>query len=363
MIIPTRPAVTDPLTHLRDLQTRGGGAIPVEVYVREALYHPTFGYYSKNIRTVGRRGDFSTTVTLGDALARALARWLAINRPTDRAPWHVIEAGPGTGQLATAILKHLGFWTRRSLTYHLVESSPILRAEQRKLLLRRRNIRWHDSMTAALTACEGKATILSNELIDAFPPRLYEFRAGRWHEVAVQIANGKVTELLLPDRPIPATSIFDQPHPDGQRVEVHAAAAEWLHSWTPSFRSGQILTIDYGDTADRIVHRRPHGTLRAYFHHQRFEGPAVYHRFGKQDITADVNFTDLKNWGEKLGLKTERLTDQTNFLAEFGTQQKNTPHDAALADHTGAGAAFKVLIQKRSAHSQTFPTLANLLDH
>jgi SAM-dependent MidA family methyltransferase len=353
--------VPDLLTHLRDLQTHHQGAIPVEDYVREALYHPTFGYYSKNIRTVGRRGDFSTTVTLGDALARALARWLAIPRPTGRAPWHVIEAGPGTGELAAAILRHLGFWTRRAVTYHLVESSPVLRSEQTNRLRHHRNVRWHDSMTAALTACEGRATIFSNELIDAFPPRLYERRADRWHEVAVQINDGKITEFLLPDRPIPQTSIFDHPHPEGQRVEVHATAAEWLHTWTPAFREGRILTIDYGDTAKRIVHRRPRGTLRAYCHHQRFEGLAIYHRFGKQDITADVNFTDLETWGKKLGLETETLTDQTHFLTQHGSQEKNTPHDAALADHAGAGTAFKVLIQKRSPNHPPTPTLPELL--
>ncbi len=342
----------DLLTHLNDLQTRHAGAIPVEDYVREALYHPTFGYYAKNIRTVGRRGDFSTTVTLGAALARAIARWLAINRPPNRAPWHVIEAGPGTGELAAAILKHLGWWTRRAVTYHLVESSPVLQAEQTLRLRRHGNVHWHPSMTDALAACEGRATIFSNELIDAFPPRVYELRAHRWHEVAIRIDNGKITELLLANRTIPGTSIFDQPHPEGQRVEVHASAAEWLHSWTPALNSGQILTIDYGDTADRIVHRRPHGTLRAYFHHQRAEGLAVYHRFGKQDITADVNFTDLQTWGAKLGLKTATLTDQTTFLAEFGSKKKDAPHDAALADHNGAGTAFKVLVQrKRSLHN------------
>ncbi len=334
---------------MAELQTAHGGAIPVETYVREALYHPTFGYYSQNIRTVGRRGDFSTTVTLGDALARALARWLAINRPADKAPWHVIEAGPGTGELAAAIRKHLGFWTRRALTYHLVESSPVLRAEQQHRLRRHRNVRWHASMTAALTACGGHATIASNELIDAFPPRVYEFRAGHWHEVAVQIHEGRIAEILLPDRPIPATSIFDQPHPEGQRVEVHVTAAEWLATWVPALRAGQVLTIDYGDTADRLYHRRPHGTLRGYYHHQRAEGLSIYHRFGKQDITGDVNFTDLETWGHHLGLETVALTDQTTFLATHGSKKPATPHDAALADHTGAGTAFKVLIQKKTA--------------
>lgn len=351
------PSSDDLLAFLRQLQSDHGGAIPVEDYVREALYHPTFGYYSRNIRTVGRRGDFSTSVTLGDALARAIARWLAIHRPADRAPWHIIEAGPGSGELAAKILKNLGWWTRRAVTYHLVESSPVLRAEQQHRLRRHRNVRWHDSLTAALRASDGRATIFSNELIDAFPPRIYERRAGHWLEVALRIQNGKIEETLLADRPIPKTSLLERTHPEGQRVEVHVTAAEWLHSWAPDLREGRILTIDYGDRADTLVHRRPRGTLRAYFHHQRAEGLAVYHRFGKQDITADVNFTDLQNWGERLGWRTDQLTDQSSFLAEFGTRSDaSSLHDAALAEHAGAGSAFKVLVQQKLASPHDPPS-------
>ncbi len=342
------PRTDDLLTFLRQLQADQGGAIPIEDYVREALYHPTFGYYSRNIRTVGRRGDFATSVTLGDAIARAIARWLAIQRPANRAPWHVIEAGPGTGELAAKILDALGWWTRRALNYHLVESSPVLRAEQQQRLRQRSNVHWHDSLPAALLASGGRATIFSNELIDAFPPRVYERREGRWLEVAVRIRDGKVEETLLADRPIPKTSLLQSPHPEGQRIEVHVTAAEWLHSWAPALHAGRILTIDYGDTAGTLVHRRPRGSLRAYFHHQRAEGLSVYHRFGKQDITADVNFTDLQDWGEQLGWRTEQLTDQSSFLAEFGSRSsRHSLHDAALSDHAGAGSAFKVLIQQK----------------
>ncbi len=350
------PKSEDLLAFLLQLQEEHGGAIPVEDYVREALYHPTFGYYSRNIRTVGRRGDFATSVTLGDALARAIARWLAIHRPADSSPWHVIEAGPGTGELAAKIFKNLGWWTRRAITYHLVESSPVLRSEQEARLRRHSNVRWHDSLPAALAACDGRATIFSNELIDAFPPRVYERRDDRWLELALQIREGRIKETLLADRPIPKTSLLQRAHPEGQRVEVHVTAAEWLHSWAPALRAGQILTIDYGDAAASLLHRRPRGTLRAYFHHQRAEGLSVYHRFGKQDITADVNFTDLTEWGEKLGWQTRQLTDQSGFLTEYGSRSgSNSLHDAALADHNGAGSAFKVLVQEKSDSPHAAP--------
>jgi SAM-dependent MidA family methyltransferase len=361
--------VSGPLEHLLAVQEEGGGAIPVERYLREALYHPQHGYYARNIRTVGRRGDFATSASLGEALGSALARWLWENRipgygragdeetserisspfplfPRSIVPgkWHVIEAGAGTGELARTILRRLGLWRRRGLTYHIVETSPVLCAEQKKTLLQFR-VRWHDSMPAALAACDGRAVIFSNELIDAFPCRLFEHHAGAWTEIGLRLENGRLREVAI-DRPPPASSAFAGAYPDGQRVEIHAAAAEWFATWSQAAREARLLTIDYGDEMPALYHRRPRGTLRAYFHHQRYEGAEIYARFGRQDLTADVNFTDLRAWTEHCGWRTVALTTQTEFLAAHGATHAGLP-DAALADHLGAGGAFKVLVSEK----------------
>ena len=370
------------LEFLLQLQEECGGAIPVERYMREALYHPEFGYYARNIRTVGRRGDFATSASLGEALGSAIARWLSKNRILERgkmgngedakrasgergpafsspaqtsAPsaippfplfprWHVIEAGAGTGELARTVLRRLGMWGRRGLTYHIVETSPVLRAEQQRALPQFR-VAWHDSMADALAACGGRALIFSNELIDAFPCRVLEHRSGNWTEIGVRIDNGRVVECALPRIPPPD---LPQALPDGQRIEVHVSAAEWIASWAGAASEARMLTIDYGGTMPALYHRRPRGTLRAYFHHQRYEGIEIYNRFGKQDITADVNFTNLRDWTERCGWRTLALATQADFFAGHGATRAGL-HDAQLADHTGAGAAFKVLIQEKSA--------------
>ncbi|HVE17422.1 MAG TPA: SAM-dependent methyltransferase [Chthoniobacterales bacterium] len=331
------------LEFLLRLQAEGGGAIPVERYMQEALYHPEYGYYARNIRTVGRRGDFATSASLGEALGSGLARWLRTHRPSG-ARWNVIEAGAGTGELARTVLRRLGLWGRRGLTYHIVETSPVLRAEQQKALPQFR-VAWHDSMAAALAACEGRALIFSNELVDAFPCRVFQCREGGWMELGVRIESGRIVECDYP-RPLPDGLPTEAT--EGQRIEFHAAAAEWIASWAAAAQDCRMLTIDYGDTMPALYHRRPRGTLRAYFHHQRYEGLEIYHRFGKQDLTADVNFTSLRDWTERCGWKTNALTTQAEFLARYGAVHAGL-HDAQLADHTGAGAAFKVLESERHA--------------
>lgn len=78
-----------------------------------------------------------------------------------------------------------------------------------------------------------------------------------------------------------------------------------------------MLTIDYGDTEERLYTRRPEGSLRAYWKHHRYTGRDLYVRFGKQDLTADVNFSDLISWGEALGWETIQLTTQSEFMTQF----------------------------------------------
>ena len=42
--------------------------------------------------------------------------------------------------------------------------------------------------------------------------------------------------------------------------------------------------------------------------------PDAYQNPGKQDLTYDVYFPDLIEWGEKIGLETESLITQAEFL-------------------------------------------------
>src|SRR5690606_28646360 len=126
--------------------------------------------YTAGIRTVGRRGDFSTAATLSPALAAAIARWIAAEAgrlPGRTVP--LIEFGPGDGSLHRDVLRSLGWFRRRTVRSHLVEVSPVLRDRQRATLGRlARRTTWHDHPLAALEAAGGTALLFSNELVDAF---------------------------------------------------------------------------------------------------------------------------------------------------------------------------------------------------
>ena len=89
---------------------RANGPITFAEFMREALYHPQFGYYSR--KDAVRFADFYTSVDVHPIFGRLLARqvaemWEVLGRPAE---FCVAEQGAGVGRLAAAILDFV--WIR-----------------------------------------------------------------------------------------------------------------------------------------------------------------------------------------------------------------------------------------------------------
>ena len=165
---------------LRAFLEKAGGAAPWRDWMAAALYDPAHGYYTAQIRTVGRTGDFSTSATLSGHLGLAVARWVAQEWKAAGRKLPLIEVGPGDGSLHAGVLAGLGWLGRRGVRCHLVERSPVLReVQQRRLRRWRGKIEWHGTMESALERCGGEALVFSNELADAFPATLLQQEAGK----------------------------------------------------------------------------------------------------------------------------------------------------------------------------------------
>lgn len=339
--------------------------IPFREWMRKALFDPERGYYTTGVRAIGRGGDFATSATTSSLLGEGIAGWLRTMVPRYPKVRAVIEVGGGNGALSASVREHLGWWRRRRMAWHMVEVSPVLQ-EQQKQKIGPRAATWHESVSAALHTCGGGAFIFHNELVDAFPVTLlrWDGTQRRWREIWVRPEDSGWKEeprdldltlqtmqdhvALLPEK-WPGQDVRDT-----QRVELHHSYGDWLRSWAGAWREGAMLTLDYGDVFPRLYHRQPHGTLRAYFQHQRFTGLELYARMGKQDITADVNFSDLRQWGLELGWRNAPLLSQREFLLahvrNLGDRQRD-PASTFLLDPDAAGGAFKVLVQERAAHA------------
>ena len=316
-----------------------------------ALFDAEAGYYSRHINTIGRSGDFSTSATLSHTLSRAIARWLQkIWRSNPSLPRTVIEIGAGDGSLAQGIINHIGLFARHRLQYIIVEKSDPLIQQQVARLSKHRRCRWHNDMQQALSDAGGRAVIISNELIDAFPAELLQWDQKKhcWHQLLLN-HNGDHWETKAGNAvTLPSNSSLNTEHnfADGQIIERHDSYIEWLKEWINQWQMGEMLTIDYGNLFPQLYHRQPRGTLRAYFAQNRLESMnEILARPGHQDITADVDFSDLRNRTACLNLKEIVYQSQLDFISE---QKISINDDDPVTNPHGAGRAFKVLWQRRA---------------
>jgi len=324
-----------------------GGKISFERFMELALYDPNHGYYTRHISEVGPSGDFATALTIGDALVQSIANWVrAEARQLELPKLNIIELGGGGGQLARGILCTIRPWERAQ--YQIVEiSSPLQNRQERAL--RGRKVTWRKTIESALDAADGRAILISNEFVDAFPCRRFERAIEGWREITLSLDADLWRELLDLTSGTVESSAFSIECPRGQRVETLGSYRHWLRKMTRFLDRGALLTIDYGGSPAEVYRHKPRGTVRAFFRHERLEGMNIYLRAGRQDLTADVNFLDLRNWGEALGLATVDFVNQTEFIRRWRRldQKHGSAADDYLSDENAMGNAIKVLHQRK----------------
>ncbi|HEU4386689.1 MAG TPA: SAM-dependent methyltransferase [Blastocatellia bacterium] len=349
------------------------GPITIRDFMETVLYNPTHGYYNTPRPKIGPAGDYYTSsnvhAAFGEVLAKAISQmWANAGGSAERMT--LVEIGAGTGQLAYDILRALNRLDQQShgLRYVIVEQSKAMRAIQKGKLER-----WLDRVEwfqlADLSRLEG--IVLSNELFDSLPVHRVRRKAGGWQEQYVGIAGvsgreAPASRLTLIWGELSDSSLanylgrYGDPIIEDQIVEVNLAALALLSEIAQVLVNGFVITIDYGDTAERLYSpSRRAGTIRSFYRHSLNTG--LLDRPGEQDMTASVNFTALIDRGRDIGLEPVSFEAQTSFLIRMGLAEIVA---AAASDEYGADIearlalknlfvpggisdSFRVLIQKR----------------
>lgn len=353
---------------------RRSGPITFSRYMQLCLYHPEFGYYMQSCERTGIEGDYFTSADLHPIFARLVARqaaemWELLGRPP-KFTW--VEMGAGRGLMAIEFLRFAAkvlpdFFA--ALDYVAMEPSPqgrervLARARQENVPLRTSGSL---EDLEPVTGC-----FFSNELVDAFPVSVVTREGGKLKEVYVTAEGETLREKLGPisDSAVAAAvARYANQLDEGQRVEVSTAATQWIPSVAEKLARGFVVTIDYGDLAERLyTPSRPRGTLLSYRRHRASED--FFSAPGEQDLTAHVNFSALIDVGRETDLEFTGLTTQEKFLMALGEenqfgdlydpgQSEVEQLDARLKlkrllfpgdpdGPAGMGAIFKVLIQHR----------------
>lgn len=200
----------------------------------------------------------------------------------------------------------------------------------------------HLNDLSVLAEADSPQWFFSNEFVDAFPARQLIYHQGTWLEVYL--------DLDHPDGPgecaLPPPQEIDFALPsrvrEGLRVFGHSSYREWLQKLPGAGPSG-MLTIDYGRAY-------PASECRGYRNQQRLQGSALLAQAGHCDLTCDVNFADLRAWGEAHDWQTLFCGTLAEFLETLLPARNRARIDdveARLRHPLDAGGAFYVLYQIR----------------
>jgi SAM-dependent MidA family methyltransferase len=371
-------APVTPLARVLAERIRAAGPISFAQYMRECLYHPQFGYYSKLENR--RFGNFYTSVDVHPIFGRLLARqlaemWQVLGFPRE---FFAVEAGAGTGRLASQILDFAARALPKfypSIHYFAVEQSAVRRKQHREKL------RTHLENGRACSASElpgdiPAGCIFSNELLDAFPVHRVILEGGSLREIYVDFNGKRPIEKLGPLSSPELAKYFQEQQitlQEEQCAEINLDACEWIADVGRRLGRGFVLTIDYGHEAAELYNERHmRGTLLAYSEHRASEN--FFQRPGEQDLTAHVNFTALDLWGRAAGLTRTGCVSQMEFLVALGRANEFADlYDVgaseverirarlllkSLIHPEGMGETFQVFIQHKGVAT---PRLAGIL--
>jgi SAM-dependent MidA family methyltransferase len=370
----------NPLSEIICREIAQRGVLPFARFMELALYCPKHGYYETKKDNPGRRGDYYTSVGVGEVFGQLLAfqfaEWLEPLRSAECGV-QIVEAGAHDGKLAGDILAWLQL--RRPELFEQIEYWILEPSEQRQGWQRETlknfipHVRWFDdfgSLSSSNPQLNG--VVFSNELLDAMPTHRFGWDAAEkaWYEWGVAVDGGRFVWSRLPaaiPSSIPARDLseFHLPSapellavlPDGYIIEACPAAENWWRVAAGVLERGKLLTIDYGLTdTELVLPDRTRGTLRAYYRHHA--SGEVLANVGEQDLTAHINFSALQAAGESAGLKTDSFQTQSQFLAQilgrslpddaFGNWNPNQTRQFQTLTHPEhLGRAFRVLVQSR----------------
>jgi NADH dehydrogenase [ubiquinone] 1 alpha subcomplex assembly factor 7 len=304
------------------------GYLPFSQFMREALQHPDYGYYSTKKNVIGgENADFITAAEIpffGDVLAAwVMDVWQKMGTPRS---FQLVELGPGKGTLMLNMLRQIKSTQPQLLnfmTIHMVEMGAARQEEQKKALAEFQTaggkIKWHNSIEA-LPFLSQPTAFIANEYFDALPVSIFRYTERGWMEALVDVDTEPSSEAHFRLVNAPGVSFANFLIPDDLRNKTDCKQGDTVEVCTHGMSAMEILMkrmVDAGKAACLIIDygkdEHMKDTLRGIRGH-KFVNPLLAP--GDIDLSAWVSFKQLRWALERLPLAKERLR-------WFGPMQQN----------------------------------------
>jgi SAM-dependent MidA family methyltransferase len=350
---------------LREIEQRGG-EVGFRGFMELALYHPEHGYYTSTNAPWGRDGDFLTAPTASGWYGATWARLLTELSARVGHGLALVDVAAGSGSFLESVLDSLGDEGRRAVDRaQVVDRSPTRRRELAR--------RFADGETPVLVSAEiggagnRPAVAHASELYDAMPVHRVERGPDGLEELTVVATKDR---LEWGRRPAGAElEDYLRGHGvelvGGQIAEINLDAEPAHRRLLESVGEGAVLVLDYGYPARRLydARGRRRGSLATYRRHELGTDPLE--NPGQQDLTAHVNWDDLRRAASTAGWFEIALMPLAEFLvraglgrilderglgmeAELDAETVSTRQEVKrLLDPEGMGSDLKMLVQGR----------------
>ena len=384
---PVKGAYTPLAAELHE-QIKVRGPLTVADFMYHCMQNPQHGYYMTKQHVIGAPpsaapsasssvplGDFITSPEISQLFGELLGVWLVdawqkLGRPPS---FHLVELGPGRGSLVKDVLRVFRHFPsiHSAVQLHLVETSPLMREQQREALgvrlqpsaspfysstlvlppassrmevfaspaaqfgddtasgftAERVRVTWHSGLKSL--PVQGPVFVLAHEFLDALPVYQFQYGAERgWTELLVDADYSSQSPYhfrfcLAPVKSPAANALMGgKVGKDGDRVEMGVSAMTVVEDVTQRVgaQGGCALFIDYG-FVDRAEIGGAPLTLQAIQRHTRVH---PLHEPGWTDLTALVDFAALSSIVQRtaaikaLPVFALPLITQSSFLRNMG---------------------------------------------
>ena len=303
----TRQLTHGPLSDTFRRLIAATGPISLMQFMGESNAH-----YYNNRDVLGEDGDFITAPEISQMFGELIGLWLADVwiRGGRTEPVHLVELGPGRGFLArdaVRAMKRYGFVPQ----VHLVEASVRLRDVQLQQVPQA--IFHHDLSSVPR---RGPVLIVANEFLDALPVRQLVMTEQGWREMLVGVVDDQFV-LVAGQQPMDSAVPENRRTADpGTVIETCPGAAATMFEAAGRLVSqgGAALFIDYGHVEPRFG-----STLQAVRSHQTLDPLSAP---GEADLTAHVDFDQMRQIALSRGAKWVGTTTQGQWLTALGIQQR-----------------------------------------
>ena len=328
---------------------KSNGTISIEEYMTISLYHPKYGYYSKN-NIIGKYGDFITSPEISQVFGELIATWLVFNSSNFfKYNFNFLELGPGRAILIQDILRTIKSLDAKlySKIQHIyfLEKSKTFKNYQTKID--------KSKVILDINQIENKEIfVLANEFFDAIPINQYIKFGEFWHEKRIHLDEKGKFSFIVSKSPVTKKLSFPSEAKEGFVFEysnyIYLLISQIFEKINNN--GGVFLIIDYAKSFNYGK-----STLSFIYKHTHV---SPFYCPGGTDISSKPDFNLIKTLAIQTNCKVLGPFSQNFFLTKLGIDLRfkklieanpNFTHSLLaskkrLIDKEYMGDIFKVLI-------------------